>query len=173
MTLLTAWRRHPFEMLLTNLVVFIGVFHLLLGVPTRDWMPLAAGMACLQALQHSQLDWGYGPIGRWVVSPHFHAFHHSVDRRHTNANFGMMFSCWDYLFCALRSPNASGREDETRRPPALGGADSRHHPRHCGPQCPVGRKNLRSPAQDRPSAPGCSRFDMNRAQELLLHILAR
>ena len=110
MTLLTAWRRHPFEMLLTNLVVFIGVFHVLLGVPTRDWMPLAAAMACLQGLQHSQLDWRYGPIGRLVVSPHFHAFHHSVERRHADANFGMMFSCWDYLFgTAVEAPSRPER----------------------------------------------------------------
>lgn len=98
MTLLTAWRRHPFELLLANLVVFFGVFHLLLGVPTRGWMPLGAAMTSLQLLQHSQLDWRYGPLHRVVVSPHFHAFHHSTERRHADANFGLMFSCWDFLF---------------------------------------------------------------------------
>ncbi len=98
MTLLTSWRRHPLEMLLTDVLIYMGIFHFVLGVPTRGWMPLAAAIVCVQTLQHSQLDWGYGRVGRWVVSPHFHAFHHSVERKHADANFGMMFSCWDFLF---------------------------------------------------------------------------
>ena len=61
-------------------------------------MPLAAGWPASRRCSTPSWTGGYGPIGRWVVSPHFHAFHHSVDRRHTNANFGIMFSCWDYLF---------------------------------------------------------------------------
>ena len=110
MTLLTAWRRHPLEILLANVLINIGVFHLVLGVPTRAWMPLGAAMTCLQALQHSQLDWRYGPAGRWVVSPHFHAFHHSVDRHQSEAKFGLMFSCWDYLFgTAVDAPERPAR----------------------------------------------------------------
>jgi sterol desaturase/sphingolipid hydroxylase (fatty acid hydroxylase superfamily) len=110
LTLLTAWRRHPLEMLLTDLFLYIGVFNMLLGVPTRGWLPLAVALTCLQALHHSQLDWRYGRLSRWVVSPHFHAFHHSVDRRQSDANFGLMFSCWDYLFgTAVDAPERPAR----------------------------------------------------------------
>ncbi len=119
LTVLSSWRRHPFEMMATDLVIFIGVFQMLLGVPTRGWLPLGVAMTSLQALQHSQLDWRYGTLGRLVVSPHFHAFHHSVDRHQSDANFGLMFSCWDYLFGTA--------VDAPARPARYGVADIEFH----------------------------------------------
>ncbi len=119
LTVLSSWRRHPFEMMATDLFIFIGVFQMLLGVPTRGWLPLGVAVTCLQALQHSQLDWRYGRLGRLVVSPHFHAFHHSVDRHQSDANFGLMFSCWDYLFGTA--------VDAPARPARYGVADIEFH----------------------------------------------
>ena len=98
MTLLTAARRHPLETLSINFLIFFGIFHLLLGIPTRGWLPLAAVITSILAIQHSQLDWKLGPLYRVLVSPRFHSFHHSTDLAHTNANFGFLFSCWDFLF---------------------------------------------------------------------------
>jgi sterol desaturase/sphingolipid hydroxylase (fatty acid hydroxylase superfamily) len=98
LTSLTAWRRHPLEDLIMDVLLYFLPFQVLLGIPTRGWVPLAALLTGLQLLHHSQLDWDYGRLGRWVVSPHFHAFHHSVDRLQADSNFGLMFSCWDHLF---------------------------------------------------------------------------
>jgi sterol desaturase/sphingolipid hydroxylase (fatty acid hydroxylase superfamily) len=98
MTLFTASRRHPLEALSMVILLYFGIFNLVLGIPTRGWMPLAAAITCILSLQHAQLDWRYGRFGRLLVSPRFHAFHHSTDPRHANANFGTVFSCWDYLF---------------------------------------------------------------------------
>ena len=98
LTLLTASRRHPIENLTLELLIYVGVFHWVLGVPTQGWMPLAAAITCLAALQHAQLDWRFGPLYRVVVSPRFHAFHHSADPAHLNTNYGFLFSGWDYLF---------------------------------------------------------------------------
>jgi sterol desaturase/sphingolipid hydroxylase (fatty acid hydroxylase superfamily) len=52
----------------------------------------------LEALQHAQLDWRFGPLYRVVVSPVFHSIHHSAEPRHHNRNYSAMFSIWDYLF---------------------------------------------------------------------------
>ena len=98
MTLFTASRRHPLETLSMVVLLYFGIFHMVLGIPSRGWMPLAAVLTSILALQHAQLDWRYGPLGRVLVSPRFHAFHHSAETRHANANFGTVFSCWDYLF---------------------------------------------------------------------------
>ena len=98
MTLFTASRRHPLEALSLNLLIFFGIFHLLLGIPTRGWMPLAAVITSVLAIQHSQLDWRLGPLYRVLVSPRFHSFHHSTEPAHANANYGFLFSCWDFLF---------------------------------------------------------------------------
>jgi sterol desaturase/sphingolipid hydroxylase (fatty acid hydroxylase superfamily) len=69
-----------------------------LGIQTRQWLPLTVIMTGLQALQHAELDWRYGWFERLVVSPAFHAIHHSPDPRHYTRNFGQMFSLWDFLF---------------------------------------------------------------------------
>jgi sterol desaturase/sphingolipid hydroxylase (fatty acid hydroxylase superfamily) len=98
MTMLTASRRHPLENLSMDVILYFGIFNLVLGIPTRGWMPLATLITCLAALQHAQLDWRYGPLQRILVGPRFHAFHHSTRPEHANANFGFLFSCWDYLF---------------------------------------------------------------------------
>jgi sterol desaturase/sphingolipid hydroxylase (fatty acid hydroxylase superfamily) len=98
MTLLTASRRHPLENLSMDVILYFGIFHLVLGIPTRGWMPLAALITCFAAVQHAQLDWRFGPLQRILAGPRFHAFHHSIRPEHANANFGFLFSCWDYLF---------------------------------------------------------------------------
>jgi sterol desaturase/sphingolipid hydroxylase (fatty acid hydroxylase superfamily) len=33
-----------------------------------------------------------------IVSPTFHAFHHSTDPAHYNRNYGKILSVWDFLF---------------------------------------------------------------------------
>jgi len=98
LTLLTASRRHPLENLLLDVLIFLCVFHWGLGVPVRGWLPLAAAITSLAAIQHAELDWSFGPLYRLIVSPRFHAFHHSADRAHVDSNFAFLFSGWDYLF---------------------------------------------------------------------------
>jgi len=98
LNLFTASRRHPLENLMLDVLIFFVLFNLILGIPTQGWMPLAAIITSLTAIQHAQLDWRFGPLYRLVVSPHFHSFHHSASPEHLNANFGFLFSFWDYLF---------------------------------------------------------------------------
>ncbi len=104
-TLFTASRRHPLENLSVDVLLYFGVFHLLLGIPTQAWMPLSTLIASLTFLHHAQLDWRYGWLGNVFVSPHFHAFHHSADGAHANANFGFLFSFWDRLFGTAVEPD--------------------------------------------------------------------
>src|SRR4029077_7936965 len=49
-------------------------------------------------LNHSLLDWKFGPLGRIVVSPWAHRIHHSTVPEHVNRNYGGVFSLWDRLF---------------------------------------------------------------------------
>jgi len=98
LNLFTASRRHPVENLMLDVLIFVGLFHTVLGIPTRGWMPLAVAITCVTAIQHADLDWRFGPLYRLIVSPRFHAFHHSADPAHANANYGFLLSTWDYLF---------------------------------------------------------------------------
>ena len=105
MTLFTASRRHPLENLSMDVLLYFGAFHLLLGVPTQNWMPLSALVTTLTYLHHAQIDWRYGWFGNVFVSPHFHAFHHSAEGAHANANYGFLFSFWDRIFGTAVEPD--------------------------------------------------------------------
>jgi sterol desaturase/sphingolipid hydroxylase (fatty acid hydroxylase superfamily) len=56
-------------------------------------------LGILQVLSHFDIDLHYGPVlGRLLVSPRYHRVHHSADPGQYNTNFGIIFSCWDYIF---------------------------------------------------------------------------
>ena len=94
---LTQYRRHPIDQLFLDGWMFF-LFPLVLGLPSQTWLPFYAVMNVLQALQHAELDWRYGPLYPVVVSPTFHAFHHSASPDEHHGNYGFMFSIWDHLF---------------------------------------------------------------------------
>jgi sterol desaturase/sphingolipid hydroxylase (fatty acid hydroxylase superfamily) len=96
MSFVTAFRAHPLEQLFQNIAMVIPL--LILGVPTTHWLPLMVVMNLFFGAQHSALHWDFGRAYGIIVSPRFHALHHSSDPRHHNRNFGKILSIWDYLF---------------------------------------------------------------------------
>ena len=107
---LTTWRVHWLEFIYLNSVAFCAV--LLLG-EFRALHPIVVGLlAASQFAQHSDIDWTYGPVGKLIVSPRFHARHHSVSSEDVNVNFGSLLIVWDHLFGTARKVAS--------RPPAYG-----------------------------------------------------
>jgi sterol desaturase/sphingolipid hydroxylase (fatty acid hydroxylase superfamily) len=50
-------------------------------------------------VNHTDFDWTYGRIGRWLVmSPGLHKVHHSNNPEHFNKNLGNLFMIWDRIF---------------------------------------------------------------------------
>lgn len=94
---LTGGRRHPVEGVLNGLTLYLPLAFVL-GIETRSWLPWYVMAQVLEALQHAQLDWRFGPFYRVVVSPVFHSIHHSTEPEHFDRNYGLMFSVWDYVF---------------------------------------------------------------------------
>jgi sterol desaturase/sphingolipid hydroxylase (fatty acid hydroxylase superfamily) len=47
---------------------------------------------------HSPVRWGFGPLRRLLVDPAYHRIHHSLEERHFDRNFSVLFSFWDRLF---------------------------------------------------------------------------
>jgi sterol desaturase/sphingolipid hydroxylase (fatty acid hydroxylase superfamily) len=123
MSFISSYRLHPFEQIGQNLIMVVPL--LLLGVPTFRWLPLYATMNVLEAAQHSALNWGYGRGYYVLVSPRFHAVHHSTDPKHYNRNYAKILSLWDFLF-------GTGVYEE-RRPERLG-VDGLPVPRTLGAQ---------------------------------------
>jgi sterol desaturase/sphingolipid hydroxylase (fatty acid hydroxylase superfamily) len=102
---LTTWRTNVFEFVYLNLGNFVVA--LLLG-NFAGYHPIVVGLlAASQFAQHSDMNWSYGPLGRFIVSPRFHARHHSAESEDLNVNFGSLLVVWDFVFGTAR--DVSGR----------------------------------------------------------------
>lgn len=97
LTTLSQGHRHPVDEVVLQLSIHLPLLFIL-GVQPAAWLPWWITAQVLQALQHAELDWRFGPLYRWVVSPTFHSIHHSVEPQHFNTNYGAMFSIWDHVF---------------------------------------------------------------------------
>lgn len=49
-------------------------------------------------VRHTHFKISFGPLNSVILCPHWHQLHHSVDPRHYDKNFGLLFSFWDRLF---------------------------------------------------------------------------
>jgi sterol desaturase/sphingolipid hydroxylase (fatty acid hydroxylase superfamily) len=96
MTFVTSFRNHIVEQLVSNIIMFVPA--MLLGVPVWFWGPVFLMQNLFEGLQHSDIKWRYGFLYPIVVSPVFHAIHHSPERARHDSNYGKILSFWDYLF---------------------------------------------------------------------------
>ena len=96
LTFATGYRNHPIDQMFAQTVTFVPL--LLLGAPVVVWLPYSFVMALIDATHHANLRWRLGPLRKVIVSPVFHATHHSRDVRDHDSNFGGLFSIWDFLF---------------------------------------------------------------------------
>lgn len=75
---------------------------LAIGVEPAQFVMLVIASRVLQSLQHANLAWSLGPVGRLVVSPLFHRRHHAIgyghEGRRKGCNFAVLFPLWDLLF---------------------------------------------------------------------------
>ena len=54
--------------------------------------------------RHTHLKISFGRLNHVILCPHWHQLHHSVDPRHYDKNFGLLFSFWDRLFGTQLAP---------------------------------------------------------------------
>ncbi|HET7746153.1 MAG TPA: sterol desaturase family protein [Vicinamibacteria bacterium] len=117
LTFLSSYRLHLFDQVLS--AANILAVALLVGAPEQVWMPYFVLYTIFEGLQHAQLPWRFGPFYRLVVSPAFHAYHHSRERRHHDRNFSKILSLWDHLFGTIEHgparPAAFGLPDVPAR----------------------------------------------------------
>ena len=96
LTPLSKFRVHWVDMTVFGTVKALPL--MMLGHLDYIWMPYLPLML-LQVFSHFDIDFHYGPVlGRYLVSPRYHRVHHSADPAQQNTNFGIIFSCWDYIF---------------------------------------------------------------------------
>lgn len=96
MTWTTLFRFHPLNRLTTALIDTSALA--LLGLP--PWA-LATNLLIRHyygMFIHMDLPWTYGPLGRALVSPAMHRWHHVRDADGAGANFATVFSVFDQAF---------------------------------------------------------------------------
>jgi len=121
LNVITVGRINPLEELWANVVS--GIPLALLGTPVETFMIFTIINQCQQNIIHSNLQWDFGWVGRWlVVSPKYHQIHHSIKREHQDSNFSTQLVVWDKIFGTFYNPG-----DETASPDFKFGVNDAEH----------------------------------------------
>jgi sterol desaturase/sphingolipid hydroxylase (fatty acid hydroxylase superfamily) len=100
LSVLTSFRAHPLMHTTGFLLATIPVVALLPGRPIDP--VLITIYVCIGTLQHANLRWTFGPLGRLIVSPAYHRLHHA--REDQSINLGVVLTIWDVLAGRARFP---------------------------------------------------------------------
>ena len=115
LSVLTSFRAHPLMHTTGFILATIPVVALM---PTRPIAPVLITIyVCIGTLQHANLRWTFGPLGRVLVSPAYHRLHH--DPQTQDLNLGVVLTVWDALSGRARFPArgaAAGRTGLRSRP---------------------------------------------------------
>jgi sterol desaturase/sphingolipid hydroxylase (fatty acid hydroxylase superfamily) len=103
LSVLTSFRAHPLMHTTGFLLATVPVVALM---PTRPMAPVLITIyVCIGTLQHANLRWTFGPVGRVIVSPAYHRLHHARDTQ--RVNLGVVLTIWDILAGYARFPSRS------------------------------------------------------------------
>jgi sterol desaturase/sphingolipid hydroxylase (fatty acid hydroxylase superfamily) len=92
----TAFRAHPVDTAVFKSIQFLPLFVLRNGLEGSTVLVFA--YVGWTHLVHSNIRTDLGPLRFVFVSPQAHRVHHSIDARHYEHNYGVVFSLWDRLF---------------------------------------------------------------------------
>jgi sterol desaturase/sphingolipid hydroxylase (fatty acid hydroxylase superfamily) len=100
LSVLTSFRAHP---LMHTTGFILATIPVVVLMPTRAIAPvLITAYVCVGTLQHANLRWTFGPVGRVIVSPAYHRLHHATDNQ--AVNLGVVLTIWDVLAGYARFP---------------------------------------------------------------------
>jgi sterol desaturase/sphingolipid hydroxylase (fatty acid hydroxylase superfamily) len=109
LSVLTSFRAHPLMHTTGFLLASVPVVVLM---PARPIDPvLITAYVCVGTLQHANLRWTFGPLGRILVSPAYHRLHHATDIQ--DANLGVVLTIWDVLAGRATFPARAHRAGRT------------------------------------------------------------
>jgi len=115
LSVLTSFRAHP---LMHTTGFILAAVPVVVLMPARPIAPVVITVyVCIGTLQHANLRWTFGPLGRVIVSPAYHRLHHAPDVQHSN--LGVVLTIWDVLAGRARFPArraAAGRTGLNGRP---------------------------------------------------------
>lgn len=94
--------KHPVHLLVETIA---GVAPLIvLGIDSATATAVAGFVAVQLVLQHANVDYRVGRMGRWTAWNAGHRLHHVADEIEGNVNFGLFSLVWDRLLGTYRAP---------------------------------------------------------------------
>ena len=129
------WRFHWVEVLVYGALTYVPLA--LLGGSASALFAVAVFATFWGNLNHANLDVGLGPLGYVFNSPRMHLWHHDrSDEGGVAKHFGIVLSCWDWIFRTAHWPRERG-------PDLLGYPDDADMPRSLWRQLvfPLGRNS--------------------------------
>jgi sterol desaturase/sphingolipid hydroxylase (fatty acid hydroxylase superfamily) len=109
LSVLTSFRAHPLMHTTGFILATIPVMALM---PTRPIAPVLITIyVCIGTLQHANLRWTFGLVGRVLVSPAYHRLHHAPGVQ--RLNLGVVLTIWDVLAGRAMFPARGDRVGRT------------------------------------------------------------
>jgi sterol desaturase/sphingolipid hydroxylase (fatty acid hydroxylase superfamily) len=109
LSVLTSFRAHP---LMHTTGFILAAIPVVVLMPARPIAPVVITIyVCVGTLQHANLRWTFGPVGRVVVSPAYHRLHHATDIQ--RLNLGVVLTIWDVLAGRAAFPARGGAVGRT------------------------------------------------------------
>lgn len=102
MTWLSLERFHPINRVTT--FVIDGSALLVLGMPPEAVIANGLVRHYYGFFIHADLPWTFGPLGKVLVSPAMHRWHHAADPAAFDTNYATVFSVFDRAFGTFRVP---------------------------------------------------------------------
>ena len=102
MTWLALERFHPINHISTFVIDSGALF--LLGFPPSAVVANVLVRHYYGYFIHADLPWTFGPLGKILVSPAMHRWHHAADTAAFNTNYATVFSAFDRAFGTFRVP---------------------------------------------------------------------
>ena len=118
--------KHPVHLLVETVAGMTPL--IVLGIDRATASALAGFVAVQLVLQHANVDYRVGPLGRWLAWNAGHRLHHVADEIEGNVNFGLFTLVWDRLLGTYRKP------DRSTPPPTVGLAGRAPMPSSYGKQ---------------------------------------
>ena len=102
----TSLRFHPGELLISNLPVK-AIWFFIWGPSLAAILIFQSALTAASQFHHSNIDLTdarENAIRKIIVTPRYHAAHHTVSKRTALANYGAIFIFWDKIFGSYRQP---------------------------------------------------------------------
>jgi sterol desaturase/sphingolipid hydroxylase (fatty acid hydroxylase superfamily) len=99
MNFFTDYRVHLMDRVISYTIMFLPIFMFAFRFPHDVYLLFL--FTWYTRIYHSNLRTNFGFFKHVLVTPQSHRVHHSIERRHWDKNFGVIFTVWDRMFGTL------------------------------------------------------------------------